>query len=91
MAEFKKMYLISEVDYKLLKKTKGETEKDALTPTQDVDVQNNLDLNKKLTEISKTTGEAAKPLSSSANMQIDESLIQVVELMTLHRMRWQLT
>ena len=80
MAEFKKMYLISEVDYKLLKKTKGETEKEALTPTQDIDVQNNLDLNKKLTEISKTTGEATKqssrPLSSSPDMQIDESLIQ---------------
>lgn len=80
MAEFKKMYLISEVDYKLLKKTKGETEKEALTPTQDVDVQNNLDLNKKLTEISRTTGEPTKqssrPLSPSPDMQIDESLIQ---------------
>ena len=78
MAEFKKMFLISEVDYKLLKKAKGETSvKDALSSVQDIDVKNNLDLNKKLMQISKNDEQQNPSVEEKAqNMDIDESLFQ---------------
>ena len=63
MSDVKKFYLVSEHDYTLLRKAKGE-EISPLPPHSDIDVRNNIKLNKRLTAMT-TNAEAEKNVNET--------------------------
>ena len=81
MTDIKKFYLVSEHDYTLLKKAKGE--QIASAPSSlDIDVKNNLDLNKKLLaatsskRVAENGDDEAGSTSEDGQAKMDDSILE---------------
>ena len=78
MSDIKKFYLVSEHDYNLLLKAKGQQNL-ALPSNRDIDVKNNIELNKRLTEAVRDASNDDKgKISATGKMDEDEGMDQSV-------------